>query len=339
MRGSARLELLRTLALVLVIAASVAAFLQAARTTEDTTQTDDVSIDPRLSTNQPESPAASPCPPSSELIEPFYGMQFVQQDELGTVRKLGVEVVLMALPHDGAPSDWLGYLDAAKAEGIHVIPWLWPQGWTWVGATWEIDAQARLFLRTVAGHPALLATYGLHEPYWNECEGCGYTTAAQQALYRAIKAIADVPLYSEINGIAYWTARGEATAFADGICDYCQTSYYPFKDARVYERDRAINGLRTDLAVARDRAPHSKIVWTMPAFAYPGGGFRVPTAEEMRDLASVVYSEQIAGAWWYPWQFSDLYTDFLRNHRELYPSVRAIFDDYVQRAKTARCAS
>lgn len=273
------------------------------------------------------------------LCEPFYGMQFVYQDDLDKAKELGIEVIMTDLPHDGTPADWLAFLNAAQAHGIRVIPWLWPQGWTWNGTAWQIDAQARLFLQTVTGHPALFAVYALHEPYWNGCGGCGYTTATQQALYRALKAISNVPLYSEIGSIADWTSRGQATAFADGVCDYCAAWYYPFREGGIYERAELIAQLTADLAVARERAPQSKIVWMMPAYEYRPDHIRMPSADEMRDLASIVYSTGVAGAWWYPWKFNDLYSDYLFNHPELHPTVKSIYDSYVRAAKGACCSS
>jgi len=272
---------------------------------------------------------------SKPITKPFYGVQYVYSDELETVQELGVEVVLMDFEHDGPPGDWLAYLDEAQAQGIQIIAWLWPPGWDWDGAQWQIDYQAELFVQTVAGHPALFAVYSLHEPYWRGCEGCGYTTAEQQALYGAIKAIADVPIYSEVDSMSFWTARGEETAFADGICDYCSTWYYPFKEGGVYEREAFIAQLTADLAVTRERAPNSKLVWTMQSFAQ-GAPYhlRMPDADEMRDLASIVYSTDIDGALWYPWYWDDdQYSDFLSNHPELYPVVREIYEEYVLKAK------
>ena len=280
--------------------------------------------------------ADASCEPDAPC-RPFYGMQFVYRDDLDKVKELGIEVIMADLRHDETPADWLSFMNAAQAQGLRVVPHLWPEGWTWDGTAWQIDAQARLFLQTVAGHPALFAVYALHEPYWNDCEGCGYTTATQQALYRDLKAIADVPLYSEIGSIAGWTARGRATAFADGVCDYCAVWYSPFKDGGIYERARLITNLTANLAVARKRAPHSKIVWLMPAYVYPPDHKRMPTADEMRDLASIVYSKDVAGAWWYPWKFGDLYSDYLFNHPELYPTVKSIYEDYVREAKAACC--
>jgi hypothetical protein len=182
-----------------------------------------------------------------------------------------------------------------------------------------------------------LAVYALHEPYWGGCEGCGYTTAEQQALYSALKAIANVPIYSEIQGIAYWAERGPETAISDGVCDYCQGSRYPFRDGGVYERDELIAALLADLAVLRERAPHSSLVWTMPVMAYPPDRFRMPTPEEMRDHAAIVYSADVAGAWWYMWTFDGHYDDHLSRHPELYPVVSEIFEQYVLPKKDFYC--
>jgi hypothetical protein len=301
-------------------------------------------------------------------------MHFVPSSDLARVRDLGVGVVLMSFRHDGTPAEWLAYLEAAWAEQIQVIAWLYPPGWHWDGATrvylplvlsrdlsplsapssaehaessrtvllaeergsWQIDEQAELFVQTVSEHPALLAVYALHEPYWNGCWGCGYTTTQQQALYTAIKAIADVPIHSAVDSMSAWTRYAEQenkdTAFADGICDYCETWYHPFlegPEGPVYERAQLIAQLEADLAVARARAPNAKIVWSLQSFAHRDGYYRMPTADEMRNLASIIYSTDIDGALWYPWDFGELYSDFLSKHPELHPVVKEIYEDIV----------
>jgi len=255
-------------------------------------------------------------------------MVFVDEGDFGMVKDLGTQVVQHTFAHDGTPESWLAYLDAAQAQDIQVIAWLWRQGWEWDGSTWHIDDQARSFVQTVAGHPALFAVYGLHEPYWNGCWGCGYTTAQQQALYDALKAIADVPIYSDVGRIGFWIAEGEETAFADGVCDYCATWYYPFLADGSYAREELISWLSAELMVMRERAPKSKLVWLMQSYAQ-SGSYRMPTADEMRDLASSVYSMDIDGALWYVWGFGPLYSDFLSNHPELHPVVREIYEDVV----------
>jgi endo-1,4-beta-mannosidase len=257
-------------------------------------------------------------------------MEFVPEGNLGTAKNLGIEVVLWPFSHDGTPESWLAYLNEAQAQDIKVIVRLWPEGWSWDGTTWQIDDQAQSFVQTVADHPAVFAIYTLEEPYWQGCWDCGYTTQEQQLLYNAIKAIADVPTFSEVDSMSFWTAQGEETAFADGICDYCATWYYPFRVDGSYRRSELISQLSADLEVARERAPNSKFVWLMQSYAQ-SGSYRMPTAEEMRDLASIVYSMDIDGALWYVWWFGPLYNDFLSNHPELHPVVREIYEDIVHR--------
>lgn len=274
-------------------------------------------------------PKATSTPvPTVALLRPFYGMEFVPQADLGTVKGLGIEVVLWPFSYDGTPENWLAYLDEAQAHGIKVIARLWPEGWNWEGTTWQIDDQARSFISTVAEHPATFAVYALEEPYWQGCWGCGYTTYEQQLLYNAIKAIAAVPVFSEIDSMSFWTGQGEETAFADGICDYCATWYYAFEDSGSYRRDELVSRLSADLSVVRDLAPKSKFVWLMQSFAQTGS-YRMPTASEMQDLASIVYSMDVDGALWYCWWFESLYSDFLSTHTGLYPIVREIYEENV----------
>lgn len=271
-------------------------------------------------------------PPAAERERPFYGMQYVPINKIGFVADLGVEVILTNFPHDGPAEDWLAYLDTAHEHNIKVVAWLWPPGWEWDGTSWQIDEQAREFVLTVADHPALLAVYSLHEPYWMGCEGCGYTTAEQQMLYSEIKAMADVPVWSAVDSMAFWSAQGEETAFADGICDYCETWYYPFKIGGRYERDALVNRMIEDIRTTRERAPNSKIVWTMQGFALTlPYQLRMPTGPEMRDLASVVYSMDVDGALWYTWTWNQSYDDYIVNHPELYPVIREVYDEVVVR--------
>ena len=159
----------------------------------------------------------------------FCAVEFPNGDELATVvESLGAGVVLQTFDHDSSPAQWSAQLDLAQSYGLEVIAWLWPEGWEWDGNDWQIDSQARSFVQTVAAHPATLAIYALHEPYWRSCPTCGLTTAQQQALYQEIKAIADIPLYSEIGSVTYWADQGQDTTLDDGVCDYCAVWYFPF---------------------------------------------------------------------------------------------------------------
>lgn len=280
----------------------------------------------------PTPPALASATPADPGV-PFYGTQYVPVGELAKVRSLGFNLVLTDFSYEEGPEQWRAYLDAAHGQGLRVIPWLWPEGWRLDRRTgvWTIDAQARRFLETVSGHPALLAVYGLHEPYWNECEGCGYTTAQQQALYSAIKAIAPVQVYSEINGFAFWEREGAASTIAPGVCDYCQTAFYPFMTDGSYRREELIAHIEREVAALRRLAPGSRLIWTMPSMSHREDRLRMPSGPEMLDYARLVYARpEISGAWWYMWRWdNDLYPDYLAKHPSLHPAAREIADTVV----------
>ncbi|KPL72017.1 hypothetical protein ADN00_16115 [Ornatilinea apprima] len=259
---------------------------------------------------------------------PFYGMEFVPTKDFETVRGLGIEVIGQTFAHDGSPASWKAQLDLAEDAGLRVIAWLWPQGWTWEGDQWVIDEQARSFLETVAGNEALFAVYVFNEPYWQECWGCGYTTSQQQKLYSQIKAIRNVPIFSAVDSMRFWTDYSPETAFADGICDYCATWYYPVTQDG-FDQDELRARIAADLSTARQRAPKSKIVWYMQAFAGAESGYRVPTANEMEEIARIVYEAGVDGAMWYVWSFNSLYNDTLCRHPELFATVRKIYEETV----------
>jgi hypothetical protein len=267
---------------------------------------------------------AQGAPPGVGDVEPFCGMQYVTAEEdLATVRALGINVVLQTFRHDGDPDEWRAQLDLAQEYQLHVIGRLWPEGWVWDGEAWQIDAQARSFVQTVAEHPATLAVYALHEPYWRGCRTCGLTTAEQQTLYRELKAIAGVPLYSELGSITYWVERGAATTLQDGMCDYCAVTFYPFFADGTYRRERFIERLEEDLAAIHTHAPNARLSWGMQVFAQSESPEprRMPTAQEIADISAIVAQRDVAGIFWYVWEFGPLYDDFLSNHPELFAAV------------------
>jgi hypothetical protein len=257
---------------------------------------------------------------------PFCGMQYVsKREDYETMKTLGVNVILQKFDHDAAPTKWQAQLDEAQANGFQVVAVQWPQGWEWNDgkSQWEIDAQAESFLRTTAGHPATLAVFGLQEPYWRGCPDCGLTTAEQQQLYRAIKAIADVPIYSELGDITFWQNEGQATALTDGVCDYCGVWFYPSFANGNYYRDEFVMHLNENIASIRALAPNSKLVWLMQAFAHNTNvkPRRMPTADELHDMNQIVAESNVDGVFWYVWEFGKLYQDFLSRHPELLPVV------------------
>jgi|GEM_PF-1114366 len=286
--------------------------------------------------------------PEERALE-FYGMQYVEDSaDYETVANLGINALLLDFSSGAGASAWLAQLDEAQAAGFRVVAVHWDSsqdnfGWSWNDATeqWDISASAQSFVETVAGHPALIAVYALHEPYWNNCEQCGYTTAQQQKLYQQIKAIADVQVYSAFSSFFYAENEyGPEYRFADGVCDYCDTWIYPSEfveegsDQGFYNRDRLVNRLASELAHVREVAPNSKFIWILQAFESEVALRKLPTYEQMIDLASIVmeYDEHggVDGVFWYVWDFDPSeYQEVLSDHPELQPAVREIYDRYV----------
>lgn len=254
----------------------------------------------------------------------FFGIQYVPESDYGTVSDLGTDAVLVDFPHDGSPEEWITMLDTAQASDLRVVAWLWPNGWAWDGGAdrWNLDDQAVAFLHTVADHPALLAVYGTHEAYWNECFDCGYTTAQLQQLYRRIKAVEEVPIYSAFSGFAFWQEMGPETTFADGICDYCDTWYYPVLADGAFDRDEYIRRLDEEITTFRRLAPNSKFVWVLQSFGSREWDRSLPTPEHLADMAELASQADIDGVWWYPWTFdSETYEDVLSDSPHLHPVV------------------
>lgn len=279
-------------------------------------------------------------PERSTDAKPFYGMQYVPEADMATVAELGVNTILHDFRFNGTPEEWIELLDTAAGHGFKVVAWLWPNGWQWNAETgqWTIDPQARLFVETVVDHPALLAVYGTHEGYWQGGYGNGYTTAQLQTLYRQIKEIADVPIYSAFGDFAFWRYYSPETVFADGVCDYCDVQYYPVLDSG-YDIEEYVDRLALELSTVRELAPNSKFVWVMQAFESELSGRVMPSADQMREIASIALETDVDGVWWYVWNFdTNQYEDFLGKHPELYPVVREIYEEYIYVEATATVA-
>lgn len=293
-------------------------------------KTTEADIPLRLDAASVERTAPIPSTRSSKPDLPFYGMQYVPTDDLDTVAALGVNAVLQDFPHDD-PEVWIEMLDAAQARDMKVVAWQWPSGWEWDdnAETWTITPSGRRFIETVADHPALLAVYGVHEPYWNECFGCGWTTAQLRDLYRKIKRVRNVPVYAAFDGFDFWRDYGSETTFGPGVCDICDTWYYPVLDDE-YDRDEYINRLATELSLFRELAPNSQFVWVVQAFGSDRSGRSLPNAYQLREMVDLALWADIDGLWWYTWDFdSSQYEEVLSDHRHLHPVVRDAYDDFV----------
>ncbi|MBE0699407.1 MAG: hypothetical protein IH586_20995, partial [Anaerolineaceae bacterium] len=167
-----------------------------------------------------------------------------------------------------------------------------------------------------------------NEPYWQECMGCGYTTRQQQFLYNRIKEIQNVPIFSAVDSMDFWSKKSAETVFADGVCDFCATWFYPFL-TKGYNRNELIRRLKADLDTAHRLAPNSKIVWYLQSFAKDGDSLRMPDSREMFDIAKIVIDSGVDGVMWYAWSFNSLYSDTLGRHPELFPTIKQVYKELV----------
>lgn len=250
----------------------------------------------------------------------FFGVQYPDPEDYDTITALGADTILIDFGIGSEPERWTAQLDEAEAAGLNVVAWLWPEGWQIDEDTdqWVFDDRAVTFLETVEGHPALFAVYGTHEAYWNGCYDCGQTTAQLQDLYRRIKEYADVPVYSSFGEFHFWAEMGSETAFADGVCDYCDSWHYPVKAEGVYDLDGYRTKLELELSVFRELAPNSKFVWVLQGFGSERWGKELPSADQLREIAAIAAEADIDGVWWYPWDFdSSEYESVLGDAPEL----------------------
>ena len=89
----------------------------------------------------------------------------------------------------------------------------------------------------------------------------------------------------------------------------------------------------------KQEAPNSKFIWAMHGFA-TGEPFnlRVPTSEEMKEIATITYSyPELYGAWWYTWVFDpNEYQDFLSLRSDLHPTLKEVYEEIVLPSKFER---
>ena len=282
-------------------------------------------------------PTTTTQPPTSsnkrQLL--FYGMEWTSDPHDGDLEKaasLGIDTVMVDF--DGSdPSRWLRQLDHARSLDLMVVANYWPgrAAWRWTGSDWDIHEHAVEFVETVADHPALLAVYLLHEPYWNG--GDGITTAQQRELYQYVKSIADVPLYSAFSSSAFETGK-----FSTGVCDYCDSWYYPSKMDHPYKGERLLYKLEKVLNHFHATAAGTdmKLVWILQAFESADSNKEMPTYDEMIDLAETAINYQSASGqrvdavFWYTWRHGSQYEEVLGDRPDLQPAVKEVHDRFVR---------
>jgi hypothetical protein len=227
------------------------------------------------------------------------------RQHLVELRRLHVDTVLQVfssrISGEEQEKGWLIFLDEAQNAGIQVIARLYPANER-SGSTFDYTT-IRRFLNVVAGHPALLAYLGLHEPFED------YTSPQLQDFYREIKTIAPgLPVAHLLGDIAAFdqSTRFLNRKFSGGICDICFISYYPAQleqGKAIFDRDALVQLLQANRSLVSERDPTAQLWFLGQAFALADSHpiFRMPTPAEMEELFTVARQEGVDGFLWYPW--------------------------------------
>lgn len=229
---------------------------------------------------------STPRPPA------LYGLYYILESDLPELAALNVKLIAqqtLALPEVA-----LNFLNVAESYDMRVVLRLaGTTDWGWDGRTFDLSLLAD-FEPVIGGHPALFAVYGLHEP-WER-----FSTEQVQMFYSQWQAVApSLPVWHDL---AYMPPE-----FTDGMCDFCNVTAYP----HVWDQDgnpaneydyRTWEHIET--AQANIRAdPDAVLCVAAQAFGYDftgRPGFRMPTADDMRENASIIFGElQVTCGLWY----------------------------------------
>jgi hypothetical protein len=254
-------------------------------------------------------PEAEPTPTPAPS---YHGVVRIPREAWQTARDgLGADFVEFTVRPNWPDSDITDGLDTAQNMGLQVllhihdtsqptdVPWSPSAG---------VTARGAEILRLVEGHPALWAVYGFEEPFDYTSEGY-VSPDEQRALYAAIKATADVPLYSDMATIA--RAESEGLALSDGMCDVCCVAPTHWPDDPTARLDAEVDTWRRLM-------PGSQLAVMVNVYeALPG--YAMPTAGQLRNLAERLCALGLPYLY-YPWQHG-AYGRTLADVEELWPVI------------------
>lgn len=266
----------------------------------------------------------SPLPtPTTPPVATWYSIARVPVADIAAVREVcgGHVIDLFFRPyHDAAHIR--AQLDIAHEHGYQATVNIYDTNnasrrpWEWNGSEWVFPQFTIDVLRDIANHPALFAIYALHEGFEI------YTANQQRALYTQLKEIINVPIWSDVNGLAIWENRGHD--LTDGICDYCGTFHHRFRGDWTSEQciEETLGWIDADLDTQQRLMPNSVIVFQIQTFSYYGYSYplRLPTVAELMAVRDHLCAlSQPFG--YYPWHHS--YPDNLEDAPQLWPVVAA----------------
>lgn len=231
---------------------------------------------------------------SARPLSAAYGVSYIVESDLPEVVALNVRLVTWQTA--ASPQAALDLLEIAESYGLRVILRITNTGdWGWNGSSFDLSPLAS-FEPVIGGHPALFAVYGLHEP-WER-----FTVSQLRQFYYRWQGVApSLPMWHDLGHVP--------PTFTDGICDVCAIAANPHA---WDEEDRPVNDyekIRAKIWEAQTyiQADPDAILCVSPQ-AYgqnpnaPGPPVRMPTADEMRENASIVFGEfQVTCGLWYPY--------------------------------------
>jgi hypothetical protein len=209
---------------------------------------------------------------------------------------LNVRLVTWQTP--ASPQAALDLLEIAESYGLRVILRINNTGdWGWNGSSFDLSPLAS-FEPVIGGHPALFAVYGLHEP-WER-----FTASQLRQFYNRWQAVApSLPVWHDLGYLP--------PQFTDGICDVCGVSAAPHEwdqsgnPVNNYEEDTRQRISEAQTHIQAD--PDAILCVSLQAYGQnrnaPGPPMRMPTADEMRENASIVFDElQVTCGLWYAYR-------------------------------------
>ena len=265
-----------------------------------------------------------------------YSIHWAPIEMWGFLRSQGIDTVVTAL----SPIDrerWPVVFQKARELDLKLIVALWPLPYKIDGDEVSIRA-AEGFLNYLKMNPSsrerVTALYGVDEPFWQDCYGCGWTTPQMIRLRERIRSIIpDMKMYYDMGDIAFWEKMNRdptsihffhKTWIDDAAFDY--VSIYYGKDRigkRLEESIRANRGtLNGDNALGRKL--NIRLICMLNTYRSRSYNMHMPDRQELENFSrQAITSGQIDGYGFYPWHM-DLYEDDLSRHPELWDAIGAV---------------
>lgn len=256
-------------------------------------------------------PTDTPVPPTPQPGVVEFGVVRSAQSAWPTIAsEIGADFVeYLARPGDG---NVLAALDYAQGLSLKVLVHVYDSStdtdgpWSFVDGEWQITPYGASVLAEIEGHPALWGFYALEEPFDHTSEGF-VDADGQRALYAAIKAIADVPVYSDLASI--WRAVESGYGISDGMVDLAGV-------APTHWPEDPTSRFLAEWNIQQQYMPGSPLVVMVNVYeALPN--YVMPTATQIRDFRATL-CEYGVDYLYYPWSHGG-YTREIQDVPELWP--------------------